>query len=990
LAVPVSATTEEPFPEREIGTSTLAPEEFVHFSLELPAEHSLRLVIHQKGVDVTTTLLDGHGRELAVADRYLGETSEEWLEVVTPGAGVYDLKVTASSTPRPPGTFTVQLDHLRPASERDRQVAAAFEIFSRGSRQLPTEDGTDHESLLRDATTRFEALGEPLYQAEALTRLWRYFGSLREKEALWREAIALFQKAGDLPSQAWAQGGLSGNLLLQDRYGEAETYYRANLEITSLVPDRFRRAMTLDGIGKVAANQGRAQEALDFLEEALRLWREHEISRAASTLHELGVVYRWKIHEPETASRFLLRAMEKWQALEDQGRPAPDSSVDKTLGQLAQTYLDLGNLSQARELLQQALDLQSPRSCRVIPTLTKLAELEILEGSLVNARRYLLQAAQNLVQGCPREESSVWLAHLDFFLDQGAPKAALLAADRCTETFHRRGDLLGSAACDSGRARALGTQGETAAAIEAAGRAMAAFEETRPGIYRSDLRTSFFSGVQDIFDVQIALLLDLGDDRAAFETAERARARSLRDGLREAGAAIRRDADPELLKRERSLRRRLDGLDSKARSAPPGSDREATHLRRMQKTLEDLEAIRGAIRREAPRYASLIEEAPISVEQIQEALPPDHLLLKVHLGETDSTLWAVSKDDLQSFRLPPRAPIEALAREANAQLRSLRWSGMRTSLCRLSEIVLGPAQDLLLPGHSLILVLDGALEELAFAALPQPGTSTVCGERPFLGEAHELLHLPSASLLVEEPWAQPRGDSDRPWITMVADPVYSSDDPRLDKGPEASSSFETEALARLPHSAAEAEAVLGWVPEHRGTSLLGIDARRGEGLEDALSSARVLHFAVHGVHEPQPLRSHLALSSYDSEGNSLSGRLFAYELYDFDLAADLVVLSGCETGAGTQVRGEGRVSGLVRGFFYAGAQRVLASLWPVPDAGTAKLMSHFYQGLLEEELSPARALQEAQSELRAQGEPPRIWAGFVLQGSPEVLPPFLP
>jgi CHAT domain-containing protein len=95
-----------------------------------------------------------------------------------------------------------------------------------------------------------------------------------------------------------------------------------------------------------------------------------------------------------------------------------------------------------------------------------------------------------------------------------------------------------------------------------------------------------------------------------------------------------------------------------------------------------------------------------------------------------------------------------------------------------------------------------------------------------------------------------------------------------------------------------------------------------------------------------------------------------------------VVLSACQTSLGKEIRGEGLV-GLTRGFMYAGARRVMSSLWKVDDAGTSKLMERFYRGMLgQKKLSPAAALRAAQIEMWKQRDfqSPYYWAGFVLQG----------
>ena len=119
----------------------------------------------------------------------------------------------------------------------------------------------------------------------------------------------------------------------------------------------------------------------------------------------------------------------------------------------------------------------------------------------------------------------------------------------------------------------------------------------------------------------------------------------------------------------------------------------------------------------------------------------------------------------------------------------------------------------------------------------------------------------------------------------------------------------------------------------------------------------------------------------DPAGRPIDGFLRAYEVYNLRLQADLVVLSACQTALGEDVRGEG-LMGLTRGFMYAGAPRVVASLWRVPDRGTAELMKRFYEGMLVKGLRPAAALRAAQLAMRKdpRWSAPYNWAGFTLQG----------
>jgi len=135
------------------------------------------------------------------------------------------------------------------------------------------------------------------------------------------------------------------------------------------------------------------------------------------------------------------------------------------------------------------------------------------------------------------------------------------------------------------------------------------------------------------------------------------------------------------------------------------------------------------------------------------------------------------------------------------------------------------------------------------------------------------------------------------------------------------------------------------------------------------------------INEEWPGASGIVLTQVDEKGRPIPGDLRLREIYTLDLAADLVVLSGCRTALGRVVRGDGLV-GLTRGFFYAGAQRLVVSLWDVDDEATAEFMALFYRGLVESRLPVSEALQQAQLELRRneRWEIPYYWAGFILQG----------
>ncbi len=116
-------------------------------------------------------------------------------------------------------------------------------------------------------------------------------------------------------------------------------------------------------------------------------------------------------------------------------------------------------------------------------------------------------------------------------------------------------------------------------------------------------------------------------------------------------------------------------------------------------------------------------------------------------------------------------------------------------------------------------------------------------------------------------------------------------------------------------------------------------------------------------------------------GQPQEGFLRLHDIYNLKLSANLVVLSACNTGLGKEIKGEGLI-GLTRGFMYAGAGGVAASLWKVDDDATAELMTRFYEGMFRKGLTPSAAMREAQLWMWQQQRwrAPYFWAAFIIQG----------
>jgi CHAT domain-containing protein len=318
----------------------------------------------------------------------------------------------------------------------------------------------------------------------------------------------------------------------------------------------------------------------------------------------------------------------------------------------------------------------------------------------------------------------------------------------------------------------------------------------------------------------------------------------------------------------------------------------------------------------------------------------------------------------------------------------------------------------------LLIVSDGALQYIPFAALPRPfpGHSSGRGYRnnqPMVLE-HEIINLPSASTLAVLR-NELAGRHPAPKIAAVfADPVFEATDLRLKRGTNAEQNSVSDAatsgeaslsglqmirslddadlikegrlaIPRLPYSRGEAEVIRKLVPEKSRRLAVGLAVNHAAVTDPELEDYAIVHFATHSLlNSNHPELSGVLLSMVDEHGQPQErGILSLGEIYNLKLRAEMVVLSACRTALGKDVKGEGLI-GLTRGFMYAGAARVVASLWKADDEATAELMRLFYQRMLgKQQLRPAAALRHMQIEMwrsRSKWSVPYYWAAFTLQG----------
>jgi CHAT domain-containing protein len=382
----------------------------------------------------------------------------------------------------------------------------------------------------------------------------------------------------------------------------------------------------------------------------------------------------------------------------------------------------------------------------------------------------------------------------------------------------------------------------------------------------------------------------------------------------------------------------------------------------------------------------LRDPEPLDLDGVRRLLPAGTLLLVYSLGAAASRVYALGpggNDELLVATIPASeadlGEQVARFRELVARRRSPRLQGGVNALSdRLGRLLLGPVRARLERAGRVLVVPDGALHLLPFAALADPGRQA----GRFLVESVPVSRVSSLTLFASltrsagEPPAASGG------VVGFGDPLY-----RPPRAGQAAPPSGVRALLRgggltpLPWTRGEIQSLEAIAP---GTARLYLGSDATEERARALSrDSRFVHFACHGVlDEAFPLESGLALSPPDPPTEAgANGLLQAWEVLEgLRLDAELVTLSACQTGLGGELAGEGLL-GLAWAFQYAGARSVVASLWEVSDRSTAELMRGFYRRL-GEGLPKAEALRRAQVQLlrRPATSPPWFWAAFTVIG----------
>ena len=844
-----------------------------------------------------------------------------------------------------------------------------------------------------------------------------------------REAITYFEQAlvisRELHSPA-VEATLLGNMGVT--YGQLGDYQKElELENTELAIQRrlnmrYNESITLNNIGTVYSNLGDYQKAMDNYTAALNIAREMGAPQdEAIDLNNVAWIYGAS-GDFDNALKYYLQSVDILRKAKDTWRLAT------SLTNLGATYSDLHQYEKALEIYQESLGLNRTEGNRNGEGNT-INNMAFAYGKLGDKPKSLDFYLQGLAIFRTLQDKSLLAQSLRnvgaVYRVVGEREKALAHLNESIEVSKALGDRRGGAEALGQIAHVELDQGDLAAARKHSDEALATFDSLRSTITNPRLRAWFSTAGRKVRETNLQVLVELhrqqpsaGYDAAAMVAAENMRARSLLELLGQSQAKIREGVDTALLEREASLRQTIAFKARQQQRLLAGShtnDQAAAAANELDSLTHEYDQLQSAIREKSPAYAALTTPVSLSLSDIQQnVLDQQTLLLEYALGEDKSFLFAVTPQSISIFELPKRETVETAARSVydllTASSRTVESETPQQKIARvkraqadyseaaakLSHLLLDPVASQL-ESKRLLIVAEGALQYIPFTGLPDPAVKPSGQPQPLIA-GHEIVTAPSASVL-----SLIRSDvSHRPpaekLVAVLADPVFDKDDARVaQRGKSASgsvapavaadllrSSAESglQQFARLRFSRQEADRIARLAQSSGKLTALDFAASRTTATSQELGQYRIIHFATHGIINNQhPDLSGLVLSLVNEKGEAIDGFLRLNDVYNLKLRADLVVLSACQTALGKEMAGEGLI-GLTRGFVYAGAPRVVASLWQVDDRVTAELMGNFYQAMLIGNERPTAALRSAQLAIaRTKGwESPYYWAAFTLQG----------
>lgn len=977
-----------------LGQTQALRNEPVYFTI--PATLEERRQVLEKVITAVARLRQtGDNSELA---RTLNRLSEIQLKLNNPDAAVAAAK-EALTLARQSGNKVLLIDILN-------YIASVYRTL---------QDNKKAALLLSEAYSLSIRLHYRQGEAQSLmetTAVDLQQAGLAKAEVHGQDALRIWEELSDKRGEARSHFYLGETFMRLGKSKEAKASLEKAVVLWRELGELTELASTLIDLNFLAMRQGQWQKALSLLKETQPLITDPKAEPyiAGQIASSFGYVYE-TYGQLEIALGYFKEALVFYRDYAHDLSAAIDAS--RKVGRVQSR---IGNFADAVEQIEQGLELAKKIDDQFMAALCHedLGTVYLAAGQYARAKKEFLEAGVQYYKVGSRREwarAQTFLGQTDYLL--GNLTSAENSYRNALKVFRSVDDFTSEAALCFGLGKVELDRDNLDEAGTLLKRAIALTEQLRENAASKELRSSFLASVHDRYETYVEWLMrrhsqepDKQFDIEAFEASEMGRARSLLDSLTDYQRELRRVADPGLLVEEAELQRlEQQALDKRTKLLSEGGTPEAkakaeNELVAVRTRYETLQAQINT----TTKFSDLLRPKPLRFAEIRtQVTDAETTILEYSLGSRKSYLWVITPEGLTSYELPDKETIERLgqklvtllARPPDGEAQEIE---LKDTIAEVSRVVLGPIAEKLRASR-LIVVADGILQYVPFQILTLPQDAN----EPLVAR-HEIVNVPSASTLAVVQKEAASRTSSSTLMAAFGDPVFASNysskiqtsgreqtnDLTADtsRGVQRGAEDRTEdildpkKIRPLFFARRELSELRKLVRDDQSAIYMDFDATRDKLRKLDLSQYRILHFATHGLLDAKhPELSGLVLSLVDRQGHSIEGFVGLSDIYSLRAPVDLVVLSGCRTALGKDVRGEGLI-GLTRGFMYAGASTVVASLWKVDDEATAELMKRFYTNLLKGGMTPAAALRAAQNSVRQKPEwsAPYYWAAFTVQG----------
>ena len=869
-------------------------------------------------------------------------------------------------------------------------ITRADTLNGLASAYLAVNKYLEAQPLLEQARTITEQNNYPAGKAEALLLLSECQNYKNHAVAVntASEALRVWQSVGDDRGAVRSHIAIGNYHYAQASLVEAAQDFQRAFELASSIGDTKLEATALVYLGYLEYRKGAWQEVFSFMRRAEALidnGADYYLMGQISTGYAEGFI---ETGLPEVGLHKYEEAMEYFRQTET---PKP-------------VVISLWGIAKAQFALQ-----KYPEALSILQKTLPAAEENKLDSTVAQCHDYLgrtyaamnqpalafeqFEKALGLYKNLdnPMEEARVRALIGQLYETQGQLNKAQEFYQQALQTFEALNDRIDQSATLFALGQLEMKRGNFDSAENHFRESIETTESVRSRSTTRDLTAAFSATVHDRYLQYIQCLMRHNDRQAAvraFEISESERARSLVEFLRSTETNLLAGLDPELANQEKSLRH-LIRVKEDDRVALVGKTSKKADVEKLDAELAQLEeqykSLSATISRRYPAYDQITRPRGWDLARIQEQVvnDDDTVLLEYILGADKSYVWAITRDSFTAHEIT--GDVGKVA-ETVYNLSKDPAKGNQNQLTEaareLSQMVLSPVAGQL-NKQRIIVIADGALHYIPFQMLPSPSS----GAEPLVAQ-HDIINAPSASILGElREEVAGRGVRSKV-LAAFGNPAFGPAQQSANAGHQlrdidlSGDNFDLSSIGQLFFAEREINSLREIATPAATFTATGFAANRKQLFSMDFSQYAILHFATHGVLDlTRPEHSGILLSTIDDQGKKQEGFITLQDVYTLRAPVDLVVLSACRTGLGREIRGEGLV-GLTRGFMYAGATTVVASLWKVDDEATSELMKRFYTEMLQNRKTPDEALRLAQNAIRQnpRWSAPHYWAGFTLQG----------